>query len=114
MGPATSLHTDESDAQVRSEPQQLRARQPSAYHYLASPVQANKIKNLLPRSMPIVSSSMDRLLSHLLYPVGGRGGGPYQLVGSRFFKRARARSCAPLQPQEISPATRDARAMRGR
>jgi len=86
MGPATSLHTDESDAQVRSEPQQLRARQPSAYHYLASPVQANKIKNLLPRSMPIVSSSMDRLLSHLLYPVGGRGGGLYQLAMNCMYR----------------------------
>src|SRR6516162_1468550 len=86
MGAATSLHTDESDAQVRSEPQQLRARQPSAYHYLASPVQANKIKNLLPRSMPIVSSSMERLLSHLLYPVGGRGGGLYQLAMNCMYR----------------------------
>jgi hypothetical protein len=44
MGAATSLHTNESDAQITGEPQQLCARQPPAYHHLASPVQANKVK----------------------------------------------------------------------
>jgi len=100
MGPATSLHTDESDAQVRSEPQQLRARQPSAYHYLASPVQANKIKNLLPRSMPIVSSSMDRLLSHLLYPQPGRGGVGLPLRLAQTVKTLIAVRCKSLDRQD--------------
>jgi hypothetical protein len=53
---STGLHADQSDADVRSEAQQLQARKLPVCYYLTSPVQTNQVKYRLPRSMPIVSS----------------------------------------------------------
>jgi hypothetical protein len=60
---------------VRCEPQQLCARILPPQHDLVSRVQGNDVKRCFPRSIPIVSISVDRLLcSPLITPKGYRGG----------------------------------------
>jgi hypothetical protein len=46
---AAGFHANQPHAQVRREAQQLRAREFSAHHDLASRAQANKVKDRLPQ-----------------------------------------------------------------